>query len=271
MKRLLSLAALGTALVITACQDSAGPEEGSEAVLTEDIAFSSGAAVTGDVAELVGGSATLIGPPLRAGGPPRAFDRPDCPYVAETGWHECAGASPRGLTFSHAYRFLTAAGAPQQTYDALTTESISSRISLEGVLTTDRFSATIDHGRETTVSGLAGTETRHVFNGTGTRNESTQSVGTERRRASTLASNDTVSNVVRLLPASANRWPASGSITHNIAVTQTMEDGRTISRSTSRRVVVTFNGTQFVPMRVGDREFTLDLATGRVAGRTARD
>ena len=265
MKRLLSFAALATALTITACRDSAAPEPNQQAILTEDIAFSSGAAVTGEVAELVGGPSTLIAPPLRLGGPPRAFDRPDCPWVPATGWHECNGTSPRGLTVSHAYAFFTAAGTAQETFDAVTTESIGSRISVSGVLTTDRFSATIDHDRETTVSGLAGTETRHVFNGTGTRNESTQSIGTDRQRASTLVSNDTVSNVVRLLPASANPWPASGSITHNIAITQTVEDGRSVSRTASRRVVVTFNGTQFVPMTVGDRTFTLDLATGRVA------
>jgi hypothetical protein len=28
-------------------------------------------------------------------------------------------------------------------------------------------------------------------------------------------------------------------------------------------VGITFNGTQFVPMTVNDREFTLDLATGK--------
>jgi hypothetical protein len=264
MKRLVSITALATALSITACQDSAAPEANQDAILTEDIALSSGAAITGDVAELVGGQATLMAPPLRAGGPPRAFDRPDCPYVPESGWHECSGTSPRGMTVSHAYAFFTAAGETQETFDPVTTESIGSRITVDGVLTTERFTATIDHERETTVSGLSGAETRHVFNGTGTRNESSQSLGTVRARASTLVSNDTVSNVVRMLPASANPWPASGSITHNIAITNTVEDGRSISRSAARRVVVTFNGTQFVPLQVGDRVFTLDLATGRV-------
>ena len=262
--------ALAAVLATAACSDSAGPDADRDALLSEDVAFSSGASISGDVAEQVGGSAAIIGGPVRTGGAPRAFDRADCPYVAATGWHECTGTNPRGLSVSHAYAFFTAAGAPQETFDALSTGSIKSRLSIEGTLTTDRFTATIDNERETTVSGLAGTETQHVWNGTGTRNESNQSLGTDRQRASTLASNDTTLNVVRLLPASANPWPASGSIIHNITVTQTLVDGREASRTSSRRVVVTFNGTQFVPMLVGDRQFTLDLATGRVAGRTTR-
>lgn len=267
MKRFLSLAALATLAFAGACRDSSAPEADAEALLTDDIALSSGAAVSSDVVALFGGPATLLGAPMRSGGPPFAFDRPDCPFVAATGWHECAGTSPRGMAIAHAYAFFTAEGTAQETFDATTTESIASRMSIEGTLTTPRFTAVIDHERETTVSGLSGAETRHIFNGTGTRHESNRSLGTDRRRESTLVSSDTVTNVVRLLPAATNPWPASGSIVHNIAVTQTMEDGRQMSRSFSRRVVVTFNGTQFVPMQVGDRELTLDLATGRVAGR----
>lgn len=267
MKRLLSLAAVATLSLAGACRDSSAPDPDADALLTDDIAWSSGAAVSGDVVALGGGSATIFGAPTRLGGPPLAFDRRDCPYVAATGWHECQVTNPRGMTVSHAYAFFTADGAAQETFDATTTESIASRMGIEGTLTTTRFTAVIDQERETTVSGLAGTETRHVFNGTGTRNETSRSLGTDQQRQQTLVSSDTITDVVRLLPASANPWPASGSIVHNIAVTQTVEGGRQASRSASRRVVVTFNGTQFVPMQVGDRQFTLDLATGRVAGR----
>ena len=270
MKRLLTLAILATALGTASCRDATDPVQDQDAVLAEDLAYSSGAAIAGDIAEMAGGQATLIGPPLRLGGPPRAFDRQDCPYNAETGWHECAGTTPRGLALSLAYGFFTAAGESQERFDALATESIRSRARLAGTVTSTRFTATVDQARETTVSGLAGTESRHVFNGTGTRNEATQSLGTDARRASTLVSHDTVTNVVRLLPASENPWPASGSVVHAVTMTRSIEDGREVSRTVHRRVLITFNGTQFVPMVVGDREFTLDLAAGRPVGQATR-
>src|SRR5687768_7031180 len=138
----LAAFALAAALATAACSDSAGPEADRDILLSEDVAFSSGAAISGDVAEQVGGSATLIAGPVRPGGAPRAFDRPDCPYSATTGWHECAATTPRGLSVSHAYAFFTAAGESQENFDATTTESIESRMSIEGTLTTERFTAT---------------------------------------------------------------------------------------------------------------------------------
>jgi hypothetical protein len=46
-------------------------------------------------------------------------------------------------------------------------------------------------------------------------------------------------------------------------VTFSRDRGPAQGRSGTRTVTVTFNGTQYVPMTVNDRAFTLDLATGR--------
>ena len=264
MKRLLALHAL---FLMAACSDTAAPAPDADDVLTEDIAFSSAAAVTGDVVGGVDGDAATLGQPGRLGGPPRAFDRANCPYVPETGWHECTMQSPGGMSITHAYAFLTDDGTPQERFDPVTTESIRSRMSRSGTMITPRLELTIDHERSTTVSGLAGAETRHILNGTGTRDDLRRSREDGVRRSGTLTSRDTITDVVRLLPAAEHPWPASGTIVHNIAATQTVEGDRTVTRSRSRRVVVTFNGTSLVPMTVGDRQFTLDLATGRVVRR----
>lgn len=265
MKRLAPLSALAALVIMAGCRDTAAPAPDSEAMLAEDIALSSAASVSGDIVGMPGGEVALIGLPGRIGGPPGAFDRPGCEYSAETGWHECAPAWPGQMGVRYAFAFFTADGTPQEAYDALTTASVSSRMSREGTWTMPRMVTTIQHQRETTLSGLEGTETRHVWNGTGSRDESSESAGDAPRRAHTLVSRDTITNVVRLLPAAQHRWPASGTIVHNVAMTQTVEDGRTVTRSHSRRVVVTFNGTSRVPMQVGERTFILDLETGRVA------
>ena len=75
-----------------------------------------------------------------------------------------------------------------------------------------------------------------------------------------MTSATTVSDVVLPFPYAPGAWPLSGTIVRQVSFSR---DGRGRGRSGSRTVTVTFNGTQFVPMTVNERSFTLDLATGR--------
>ena len=264
MPRSLPARILFAALALTACSDAAAPPSEPDVLLTNDVALSSGVAVSRDVGGLVGMGFGMLGMPGRLGGPPGAFDRGDCPYSEETGWYECTITLPGGAVMSWSYSFLAADGAPQRSFDDATTGSVRSRSTFARTLTTDRGTLTMRHERAATVSGLLGAETEHVWNATGTRNDRMESLGDGPARSHSIASSDTATNVVWRLPVTEHRWPASGTIVHNVAVTDVRQGDRVDTRSHARRVVVTFNGTQFVPMVVGDREFTLDLATGRV-------
>lgn len=264
MSRRFPARILIAAVILAGCSDSSGPASQSEVELTNDIALSSGLAVSRDVAGLR--MAGVFGHAGWMAGPPMVFDRPGCPYSAETGWHECSISLTGGPTVTWSYAFFAADRTPQQFFDSLLTASISSRSTFDGTMATDRVTSVMRHARAATVTGLEGRETRRVWNATGTRNDEWASQGDGPQRSHTIVSSDTVANVVQLLPEAEHPWPASGSIVHNLAVTNSQE-GRRAPRSGNRRVLVTFNGTQFVPLLVGDRTFTLDLATGQVAGR----
>jgi hypothetical protein len=85
-------------------------------------------------------------------------------------------------------------------------------------------------------------------------------------RRTKLQSIDVISNVVFNLPRSANPYPQSGSITNDITVSSTVDRASgQYTRTATRHVVVTFNGTSTAAMTIGTRSCTIDLATRAVA------
>jgi hypothetical protein len=251
--------------VFVACSDNGSAPDAESLQVSTDVAVSSASSVMEDFGAVAGGGMgvgmAVDGHHMagRVGG--------DCTYSAATGRFTCPTITRDGLTLTRSYALRDAQGVAQSAFDAQTTESVNSQTSLAGTITRDAFSATLDNQRDVTLSGLSGAETRHVWNASGSRDESSTYTGDRGTRAYTLVSTDVVTDVVRLLPAVEHPWPESGQVTHQIAVTQTRAGAQTVSRSFERRVTVTFNGTRFVPMTVGDVEFTLDLATGRVVRR----
>lgn len=67
----------------------------------------------------------------------------------------------------------------------------------------------------------------------------------------------TIDNVVVPVPQTQDGWPLSGSITQDATVTITLPHGE--SRTASRTAVVTFNGTQFVPLVINGDTTIIDL------------
>jgi len=73
-----------------------------------------------------------------------------------------------------------------------------------------------------------------------------------------MVSSGQINDVVVPYPRTEEGWPISGTIVRSISVTWTTGSGETETRE--REVTITFNGTQFVPVTVGDEEFTMDLS-----------
>lgn len=71
----------------------------------------------------------------------------------------------------------------------------------------------------------------------------------------------TFTDVVVPFPRTRGAWPVSGTIRRVMTVTREGEAG---ARTHERTVTVTFNGTRFAELTIGDRHFILDLATGRI-------
>lgn len=67
----------------------------------------------------------------------------------------------------------------------------------------------------------------------------------------------TIDTVVVPVPQTQDGWPLSGSITQDATVTITLPHGE--SRTISRTAVVTFNGTQFVPLVINGDTTIIDL------------
>lgn len=65
----------------------------------------------------------------------------------------------------------------------------------------------------------------------------------------------TIDNVVHEVPRDG-AYPLSGTITRSMTVTITTEDG---TRTKSREVIITFNGTQYPEMTVDGELFEVDL------------
>jgi hypothetical protein len=234
-------------------------------VLTADVAIVAGDAAFEDVNVIytqLGAFGAPTGDIQRTGG-----WRGGCPYDASTGRFTCLPHTGENITVTRSYGFKDAAGQPQPAYDAATTESANFRSTMSGSVTRERWSATIDRERDITASGLAGAETRHTIDGFGSSIESRSRHTDGGVRSYTMTATATFTNVVVPFPRSRGAWPLSGSITREVAATR---EGDGASAAVARTATLTFDGTRFASLVVGDRTFTVDLASGRTVRRRER-
>lgn len=158
---------------------------------------------------------------------------------------------------SRTVQFFDASGAEQAEYDELTTESIYLTMEMDREIERDGWSASVSRTREMTVSGLEGVETTRTVNGTGYEEISRSRHADDRGfRTREITGTRTIANVVHPVPMDEDSWPLSGTITREMTVTVTTEQG---TRTHSREVVITFDGTQFPEMTVDGESFEVDL------------
>ena len=248
-------------LAAVACDSSSGPADPADR-LTADVAVVAGDAAFEDV-NVIYTQIAAFGVPTgdiqRTGG-----WQTGCPFNPVTGRFTCPTQTRENFTVSRSYAFMDAAGNAQSAYDANTTASANFQSTMSGSVARDTWSATIERERDFTESGLAGAETQHTINGTGSSTESRSRHTDRGDRTYTMTDVATFANVVVPFPRARGAWPLSGTVTR--VVTATLEgDQGTASRT--RTATLTFNGTRFATMVVGDRTFTVDLATGRTERR----
>ena len=159
---------------------------------------------------------------------------------------------------------MDAGGQAQSAYDAATTASANFKSTMSGSISRDGWSATIARERDMTVTGLEGAETQHTINGVGSSTESRSQHTDGGVRSYTMTSVATFTNVVIPFPRTRGAWPLSGTITREVSATREGDQG---TQSRQRTATTTFNGTRFATLVVGDRTFTIDLATGRIVRR----
>jgi hypothetical protein len=178
--------------------------------------------------------------------------------AAEHGRFECTSATRAGLTASRTCVYKDAAGNTQTAYDATTTASVSVNATITGTVERGPVSMTIDRTSDFTVSGLAGSETTATWSGGGHGTVSrvrTTEDGVARQYDMQYTRKRT--DVVVPVPRTENGWPLSGTIerTFTVTITGGPNDGKT----TTREVVITFNGTSTPVATINGEAWELDL------------
>jgi hypothetical protein len=175
-----------------------------------------------------------------------------CAYDAATLTFICSDVRPDGITDTHTYQFLDGTDAAQMAYDSTSTATIVFTSRLAGS-STQGPSRTVDDHRALTERGLAGTETTRTWNGGGTssRDDSVRAAdGTRCLVHRTSATS--VLDVIVPAPFHRDSWPLSGTITTRVTATGGAQDVDLTS-------VLTFNGTQYATLAVGDSTYTVNL------------
>jgi hypothetical protein len=237
------------------------------------VAYSAGQATAGDLDVLNSNAATLS---FQVTAPSASGSNAELAYAASfaaasgctldsaTAIFTCPPTTTNGLTLVRTFEFFDSTGAPMLKFNGLTTASVNVIATVTGVRPSATGADTISRLRNLTATGLLGHNTTRVWNGTGLRNDGGYWTDSIAARTYHVSDNTTFSNIVVDLPRSSNPWPASGTITRLVSGSGTViKNGTTRSFTLSRTVVITFNGTEFVPMMVGNVAFTLDLATGK--------
>src|SRR5205085_9557298 len=116
----------------------------------------------------------------------------------------------------------------------------------------DGHTVSLEAQRSLSATGLAGDETSRTVNGHGTSMHRDSSTAGVRWARSTTS----VDAVVFPAPFARDSWPRSGMLTTSV------ESDAGVSHVS----VITFNGTQFVPMVVDGQTVTIDLARARPGG-----
>lgn len=181
------------------------------------------------------------------------------------GTFSCPATTKNGLAVVRTITLLDASGATESAFDSLLTASIHVVADISGDRTHGTWSGTVARHRDFTITGLAGTETSRTINGTGSENVSASRVNkNDSTRSYTLTGSSTVTNVVMPVRSAdgGNGWPTSGTISRTFTVTVT--SGPNTGKTTTRAVVITFNGTSTPTGTVNGTPFTIDL-TGHTA------
>lgn len=267
---LLAAAAVAT---LAACGDATAPASTSlsDAQIAADVAATAGDAIAGAVLAF-GDDQTAAGLTASVADVSTtdvAAAVTGCPYDVASQTHVCSRVTERGLEVTRTYQFRDAAATPMQSYDAANTASIYFTRTADGTVTATTatgvtWTGATHRSDQRTVTGLLGNETQRVWNGTGESHDTTDYSGTGGTRHYAGASTETTRDVVMALPRASFPYPQSGTITRTAELTLTITGTRDLTKTVSRTIVATFNGTALVPIQVNDVTCTLHLDTHKV-------
>lgn len=275
---LLAAALVAGAVACSSGSDTTAPQASPSAATTAQISADVAAdvaAATGDLSDTYAGSEAASGtlasvgvasPGLLFGASAAATS---CTGPDASGFFTCTKTQENGFDMTRAWRYWSG-GKFALKYSEATTDSVNHRWTLSG---TKASSDTANGGTARTVQAsradtatmtvVRGTAPQHVWNGVGVRNDTTTAKDKNGTRRYVVASSDTTRAVAYAVPRKADAYPLSGSRVHNVRTVWTGANGA--STTTTRRAVVTFNGTQTATLVVGALTCDLDLKTRKAS------
>lgn len=190
-----------------------------------------------------------------------------CTFNAGTGFVECAPQTFGGLTIDRAIQYLDAAGHVQSAFDSATTSSIETRVAVSGtVVRRDNDTSTVANTSDRVVAGLKAAQ--RTLNGTSAGSEKTVGTDTIGHFTALRTIGDTTKNVVIPAPTAGSPppFPTSGTVVRQMQATLTYA-GKSPA-SSSRREVITYNGTNTATVVITQdgqtKNCTLPLPRGRL-------
>lgn len=191
-------------------------------------------------ASSLAGARALVGIPAAPAMP--AVLPSSCSFSSSTQGFVCPSTAAGGLTVGFTYFLYDAAGHTQNAADVQTTDGVRAVADVNGSVTSQvntlNGTLLIDNHADVTLKGLL--STMRTLNGTSTSHLDLTTTGSSHSH-STADITSTTANV--LLPAASGSWPASGTITSDVA---TKTDIGSSSLVLNVHQVITFNGTSIV-------------------------
>jgi hypothetical protein len=206
---------------------------------------------------------------VRSSGPLASISPPASSCTYDGTRHNCDPVDfANGLVLTASYE-LFSGNQPQETFGTpAATDSINMDAVLQGTVENTDATATIDRHLNLTVAQDPAWDQQRIWHGQGTDTSSATVNGTNTTRSYTLNTTTTFNDIVVPQPRT---YPASGNILATIDGTRTREGDRTVSKSVSYAVRVTFNGGRIVPLDIGPTSdnftghFCIDLQTRSLA------
>jgi hypothetical protein len=267
------------AVVAAACSTDPTGTDGTpttQLLLSADVADIAADGTAQDV-DMMAGMSGLLGTVSFSGALAANMGDPGGPgNVAGCGFgggrFNCPPNRANGLTITREVTFFDEFGETQDGYDAATTAEMRIDATLEGDVSRGPWSASTFRHRLFEITGLLGTETARTVNGTGevelsrSRHSNSNGNGT----AGPTRQYDVEGTVVWadvVIPVRAPGvapWPLSGTTTRNYTITRSTADGPV---TTTRIVIINFDGTDSPDGTVNGEPFEFDLAQRRAERR----
>lgn len=192
-----------------------------------------------------------------------------CVFAAGAGELTCGPNTRNGLTVTTIYTITSTAGAAQSKIDTLTTNAVRSRTTVSGTTTRSRdgsVTATVSSRSDRTVTGLAPSSTERTVNGTSFGTESASGTNRDGNKfTATRTAADTTVGLMIPISATSTTYPKAGTVTRVMSATTTLEGSAT--KSTSRREVLTYDGTATAKLVITENGTTKNCTVALPRGR----